>query len=200
MLRSFLPFIVIGIATGSVYGLAGTGLVLTYKTSGIFNFAYGSLAALTVFVFYFLHTEHGMAVAAGRRRSACSCWPRWRASGSSCWARSSSRSGATLKVVATVGLLLIVLGIGTLWYGNSTSQLPRIPAAVDGTISWRRQRRLGPDHRGHRLGGRDRRPLLLLPVRPARRRHAGRGRQPRPGVDDRGEPGAGCAAGPGSSA
>jgi branched-subunit amino acid ABC-type transport system permease component len=61
MLQDFLPFIVIGIATGSVYGLAATGLVLTYKTSGIFNFAYGSLAALSVFVFYFLHTEHGMA-------------------------------------------------------------------------------------------------------------------------------------------
>jgi branched-subunit amino acid ABC-type transport system permease component len=30
--QNFLPFIVIGITTGSVYGLAGTGLVLTYKT------------------------------------------------------------------------------------------------------------------------------------------------------------------------
>ena len=58
-MTDLLPFIVIGITTGAVYGLAGTGLVLTYKTSGIFNFAYGSLAALTVFVFYFLHTEHG---------------------------------------------------------------------------------------------------------------------------------------------
>jgi branched-subunit amino acid ABC-type transport system permease component len=34
--------------------------VLTYKTSGIFNFAYGSLAALSVFVFYFLHNQHGL--------------------------------------------------------------------------------------------------------------------------------------------
>jgi len=55
-----LPFIVIGITTGAVYGLAGVGLVLTYKTSGIFNFAYGAVAALAVFVFYWLHTEHGM--------------------------------------------------------------------------------------------------------------------------------------------
>src|SRR3984957_12549194 len=61
MLSSFLPFIIIGITTGSVYGLAGTGLVLTYKTSGIFNFAYGSIAALSVFVFYWLHVEHGLA-------------------------------------------------------------------------------------------------------------------------------------------
>ncbi len=59
-MNDFLPFIVIGLATGAVYGLAGLGLVLTYKTSGIFNFGYGSVAALDVFVFYFLHTEHGV--------------------------------------------------------------------------------------------------------------------------------------------
>src|SRR6202035_2700305 len=58
MLSSFLPFIIIGVTTGSVYGLAGTGLVLTYKTSGIFNFAHGSIATLSVFIFYFLRTQH----------------------------------------------------------------------------------------------------------------------------------------------
>ena len=42
-MADFLPFIVIGVTTGAVYGLAGVGLVLTYKTSGIFNFAYGAI-------------------------------------------------------------------------------------------------------------------------------------------------------------
>jgi ABC-type branched-subunit amino acid transport system ATPase component/ABC-type branched-subunit amino acid transport system permease subunit len=32
--------------------------------------------------------------------------------------------GATLKVVATVGLLLIVLGVGELWYGNNEVNFP----------------------------------------------------------------------------
>jgi branched-subunit amino acid ABC-type transport system permease component len=50
--RSLLPFIVVGLTSGSVYGLAGTGLVLTYKTSGIFNFAHGTIAALVAFAFY----------------------------------------------------------------------------------------------------------------------------------------------------
>ncbi len=123
-MSDLLPFIVIGIATGAVYGLAGTGLVLAYKTSGIFNFAYGSLAALTVFVFYYLHNEHG--------------WP-WPLAGLLClfvlapieglllelFARSLENVGATLKVVATVGLLLIVLGVGTIWYGNVTTTFPQ---------------------------------------------------------------------------
>jgi len=121
--QTFLPFIVIGVTTGSVYGLAGTGLVLTYKTSGIFNFAYGSLAALTVFVFYFLHDQHGMP---------------WPLAAVLCvfvmapieglaleyLARILEPVGAALKVVATVGLLLIVLGIGTIWYGSNVVNFP----------------------------------------------------------------------------
>ena len=65
-MHEFLPFIVIGLATGGVYGLAGMGLVLTYKTSGIFNFGYGAVAALAAFLFYFLHTEHRMSWPLGR--------------------------------------------------------------------------------------------------------------------------------------
>ncbi len=60
-MQEFLPFIVIGLTAGSVYGLAGTGLVLTYKTSGVFNFAYGAIAAVAAYVFYWLHVQQGMA-------------------------------------------------------------------------------------------------------------------------------------------
>ncbi len=122
-MQDFLPFIVIGLATGAVYGLAGVGLVLAYKTSGIFNLAYGAIAALTVFVFYWLHDEHG--------------WP-WGLAAAVCvlvigpaegllmelLGRALERVGATLKVVATVGLLLIVLGVGELWYGNNEVNFP----------------------------------------------------------------------------
>ena len=72
-MQDFLPFIVIGIATGAVYGLAGVGLVLAYKTSGIFNLAYGAIAALTVFVFYWLHNEPA-GRGAWRPYSASSSW------------------------------------------------------------------------------------------------------------------------------
>ena len=57
-MREWLPFIVAGLTNGSIYGLAAVGLVLTYKTSGIFNFGHGvipstdpgQLTALTEFV------------------------------------------------------------------------------------------------------------------------------------------------------
>jgi ABC-type branched-subunit amino acid transport system ATPase component/branched-subunit amino acid ABC-type transport system permease component len=122
-MSTFLPFIVVGITTGAAYGLAATGLVLTYKTAGIFNFAYGAFAALSIFVFFFLHDEHG--------------WP-WPLAALVCLgvlapvegllmerlARALDRTGTEVRVVATVGILLVVLGVGTLWYGQNQTIIP----------------------------------------------------------------------------
>ena len=58
--NDLLPFVVIGLTAGSIYGLAGTGLVLTYKTSGVFNFAYGAIAAVAAFFMYFLWQRQGV--------------------------------------------------------------------------------------------------------------------------------------------
>ena len=60
-MSSFLTFVVLGIASGAVYALAGVGLVLTFKTSGIFNFAQGALGTLAAYLFYTLHFQHGVA-------------------------------------------------------------------------------------------------------------------------------------------
>ncbi len=122
-MNQFLPFIVIGLATGAVYGLAGIGLVLTYKTSGIFNFGYGSVAALASFVFYILFVEHGVP---------------WPAATAICLlvfapvvglllellARSLEGATETIKVVSTVGLILIVESIASLWYPANPPTFP----------------------------------------------------------------------------
>src|SRR3954454_22067923 len=58
-MSDYLPFLVVGVTAGSLYGLAGMGLVLAYKTSGVFNFAHGAIAAAGAFAFYELHTTLG---------------------------------------------------------------------------------------------------------------------------------------------
>jgi len=60
-MKEWLPFIVAGIANGSIYGLAAVGLVLTYKTSGIFNFAHGSQAALGAYLMFEFRERMGMS-------------------------------------------------------------------------------------------------------------------------------------------
>src|SRR4051794_1388989 len=123
-MHDLLPFIVIGLITGSVYGLAATGLVLSYKTSGIFNFAYGSLSALGVFVFYWLNTTHGIPWGYAAALVLLVLAP-LEGVLLEYFARHVSRQSATLQVVATVGLMLIVIGIGDIWYGGEFDTFPQ---------------------------------------------------------------------------
>src|SRR5512147_1952117 len=48
----FLQYTILGLVTGGVYGIAASGLVVTYTTSGIFNFAHGAVAMLAAFVYW----------------------------------------------------------------------------------------------------------------------------------------------------
>ena len=64
-MRDYLPFIVIGLTTGSVYALAAMGLVVTYTTSGVFNFAHGAVGMVATFVFYSLRENAGVPIGFG---------------------------------------------------------------------------------------------------------------------------------------
>src|SRR5439155_4530939 len=48
---------VVGVAVGAIYALAGMGLVLTYKATGIFNFAYGGIAMLVAYVYWQMRSQ-----------------------------------------------------------------------------------------------------------------------------------------------
>jgi branched-chain amino acid transport system permease protein len=49
---NFLQYTVLGLVIGGVYGIAAAGLVVTYTTSGIFNFAHGAIAMLAAFSYW----------------------------------------------------------------------------------------------------------------------------------------------------
>jgi branched-subunit amino acid ABC-type transport system permease component len=59
-MKTYLPFIVAGLTNGSIYGMAAVGLVLTYKTSGIFNFAHGAQAAMAAYLLFEFRDRMGM--------------------------------------------------------------------------------------------------------------------------------------------
>jgi ABC-type branched-subunit amino acid transport system ATPase component/ABC-type branched-subunit amino acid transport system permease subunit len=54
-----ITFVVLGLATGALYALVALGVVLTYRASGVLNFAAGALGAFAAFLFYSLHDNHG---------------------------------------------------------------------------------------------------------------------------------------------
>lgn len=122
-MSDLLPFLITGIVTGSLYGLAGLGLVLTYRTSGVFNFGHGAVAAGAAFLFYTLHVTHGLA------------WPLAALATILLFgvvvgvvleriARGLGDAPDTVLVVATIGVLLAVQGVLFLVYGNVTRAFP----------------------------------------------------------------------------
>ncbi|MCU1483000.1 MAG: branched-chain amino acid transporter ATPase/permease [Subtercola sp.] len=123
MLASLLPFLVTGLVTGSVLGLAGTGLVLTYKTSGIFNIGYGAVAAASAYIFYYLNQELKLPwwlcliIAVGVIGPAFGILLSW-------MSRALSQQRVALKIVATVGLILIVQGLATIVFGPNPLRQP----------------------------------------------------------------------------
>ncbi|MBV9933707.1 MAG: ABC transporter permease [Actinobacteria bacterium] len=60
LFNALWPLAVIGLFNGSIYSLAAMGVVLTYKTSGIFNFAYGGVAMFCGFTFWKLRDAWGL--------------------------------------------------------------------------------------------------------------------------------------------
>src|SRR3954471_21780644 len=56
-LNSLLGATISGIATGSIYAVAASGLVVTYTTSGIFNFAQGAIGMVMAFLYWELRVN-----------------------------------------------------------------------------------------------------------------------------------------------
>ncbi|HET7722621.1 MAG TPA: ABC transporter permease [Acidimicrobiales bacterium] len=48
----FLQFTILGVALGCIYAIAAAGLVLTYTTTGVFNFAHGALGMIAGFIYW----------------------------------------------------------------------------------------------------------------------------------------------------
>jgi len=117
-MSGYVPFLIIGITVGTVYGLSAMGLVLTYKTTGVFNLGHGSIGVGSAVIFYQLRQKEG--------------WPAWLAGIVAILvfgvvvgaliepvARRLAAISTAYKVVATVGLILAVQAIVQLIYGTT---------------------------------------------------------------------------------
>jgi branched-chain amino acid transport system permease protein len=58
------PYIISGLTVGSIYAISALGLVLTYTSSRVFNFAHGALAYAIAVFYYYLTRQNGWSIAA----------------------------------------------------------------------------------------------------------------------------------------
>jgi ABC-type branched-subunit amino acid transport system ATPase component/branched-subunit amino acid ABC-type transport system permease component len=122
-MSALAPFIVAGIVAGAIYGLAATGLVLSYKTSGIFNFGQGALATAGAYSFYALYT-HGLSWELAAVLTVFVVGPLIGLL-LEVVARHLTPQRTVWKVVGTVGIISLVQGVGSAVYGPSTIPVPQ---------------------------------------------------------------------------
>jgi len=122
---TLLAFTIVGIATGCIYALTASGLVVTYTTSGIFNFAHGAIGMLCAFSFWELTVKDG--------------WPQWLAllvvlglfapvvgfMIDRLLMRNLHGAAVSTQIVITLGLMLAFIGIATIrWNPGEARVLP----------------------------------------------------------------------------
>ncbi|HEX3731469.1 MAG TPA: branched-chain amino acid ABC transporter permease, partial [Mycobacteriales bacterium] len=118
------PFVVTGVADGSIYSLAALGLVLTFKTSGIFNFAIGAQAAASAYLFYSFRIRAGMPWPVGALLALLIAG----VGGSLLLERLAavlSTAPAVMVVVASIGLLVLLVSLFNGAYGSGQLTFPQ---------------------------------------------------------------------------
>lgn len=132
----FFRTLLLGLVTGSVYALASTGLVLTYKTSGILNLGYGGIALFTTFIHWQFTIEFG--------------WPVWMSAFIVVFLiapmigvfldtqlfRRIEGQPIVIGLMVTVGLFVLFMGVVfRIWHGVTVevpSLFPRTPVEIFG--------------------------------------------------------------------
>ncbi|MFN2536656.1 MAG: hypothetical protein ABR549_00710 [Mycobacteriales bacterium] len=122
-MNQYLPFVVVGVTTGSVYALAALGLVLTYRTSGIFNMGHGAIAAACAFVYYALRINVGLPGAVSVAIVLVVVAPLLGLLLELVSRRLGPATTAN-KLVGTVGLLLGVQSLLVVVFGSGSKQFP----------------------------------------------------------------------------
>src|SRR3954468_10561259 len=123
------PFLVAGLAVGSLYALSGVGMLVLYRTTGVLNLAYGALGAMAALISWQL-LQNGAAD-----------WPAY-AVGVGAAGGASLLYGSLLgpyladrepvvKATASLGFALAILGVLN-WYWTDDTRTLSLPTDASG--------------------------------------------------------------------
>ncbi len=113
-MSGFWNLVISGAVAGAIYSMMASALVLTYQTSGIFNFAQGAVAFITAYFYYQLHTGQHLSVAVSAIISVFVFAPLLGLALDRVLLRKLSDAPVFARVVGTIGLLVALPSIA-LW-------------------------------------------------------------------------------------
>jgi branched-chain amino acid transport system permease protein len=134
-MEDFLSNTVLGLSTAAVFALAASGLVLTYTTTGIFNFAHGAIGMLGAFTYWQLHVDWGWPVPLALVAVLLVAAPTLGLFIERVIMRGLTDAPETIRIVVTVSLLVALLGLGTwIWPAQSVYRVPLLFSGERSTI------------------------------------------------------------------
>jgi len=107
-----------GLVLGGIYALASGALVITYQSSGILNFAFGSMAYFLARFYYFLNTQHKWSIPLAAIVSVLLAGPLMGVFLYAVLLRFLRQASSLIKVVATIGLSVALPVLAVFIFGN----------------------------------------------------------------------------------
>ena len=129
---TLLAFTVVGVVTGAIYAVAAAGLVVTYTTSGIFNFAHGAIGMYAAFLYWELRVNQAWPAPLALFVVLFVVCPLLGTVIERTLMRRLYSAPMSVSLVVTLALLVILLGFGIqLWSPQEARRLPEFFAGSD---------------------------------------------------------------------
>ena len=139
----FLAYSIVGLSTAAIYAVIGSGLVLTYTTTGVFNFAHGAAGMLAAFTYWQLTVGWGWPVPVALAAVLLVAAPAFGAIVERVIIRPVEGLGEAERLVVTVAMLSGFIAIAQwIWNPNEPRTLPLFfPGAASihigpATVTW----------------------------------------------------------------
>ncbi|HEY2429231.1 MAG TPA: ABC transporter permease, partial [Acidimicrobiales bacterium] len=126
-MTTFLTYTIIGVVISCVYALSASGLVVTYATSGVFNFAHGAIGMVAAFFYWQLTVAWGWPTVPALLFILVVAAPAFGVIVERVLVRRLEGASVEVNLVVTVGLMLLLIGAANLFWNPSraTRTLPR---------------------------------------------------------------------------
>src|SRR3954463_8762775 len=115
-MTTFLTLTIVGIVVGCIYALSATGLVVTYITSGIFNFAHGAVGMIAAFTYWKLVVDEGWPAILALPFILLVFAPLLGVLIDTLIMRNLHAASEEVRVIVTVALMLALLGVGLFYW------------------------------------------------------------------------------------
>lgn len=122
-MSAFEGFLITGLVTGSVYALIAMGLVVTYTTTGIFNFSHGAIAMFSAFTFWQFWQHWGVNLYLSLVIVLFVLAPLFGILIEFALMRPLRGAPVDLTIVITLGLLLALVGLANWFWPPTKSQV-----------------------------------------------------------------------------